>query len=476
MLNLLLSTELNIVIFTFIIFFVGLFFKLYETNNYKFTYILSMLLLINLSLGILFFPANYAIFEEFYFTTSSNTWLIKVSTLFLFGVFYSFANNHNYGITQFQPERHFFTQLVLISSLLITTANDFIMAFILLELVGITSYVIIAMSKTRYSYEAAVKYLFFSAFGTLFLVLANASLGLYFRYHEFATALLAITITGNLSYFDLSQLILLCSFIVKLGIGPFFNWVADVYEASDFPTFVILATIGKLPLVFLITNIGLTYNYFCKIIIVCLLLASAVSSVILIIYQQKIRRFFAYSGVFNYSLGFLTLFFSSYTNSYFLKFFIYYIFASIILYVAFDNYKQISSEIKTASELSKYANNAFAKWFGLALTFSTGLPPAGLFIAKAYVLGSFVSLYPEAIWAEQFIILITAAFTYFFLSVFGLFAYIKLMGKIFNFENSIMQSAGRHHGQPENREITPLYFMFIVFIAVNVYWLFFVQY
>jgi NADH-quinone oxidoreductase subunit N len=127
-----------------------------------------------------------------------------------------------------------------------SSANDFVMLFVSIELITITFYVLVSFQRNRLvSLEAAVKYLILGALSSAFMV--------------FGIALIWGT-TGKLNFNDLAQvsgqfldnkIFLIGVLFVLVGLGfkiaafPFQIWAPDVYQGAPTPTTAFLAVGSK---------------------------------------------------------------------------------------------------------------------------------------------------------------------------------------------------------------------------------------
>lgn len=144
-------------------------------------------------------------------------------------------------------------------------------------------------------------------FGSIYKVLSNLSLDLndissIFVYSGLLVGCLFIAIT----------------FFFKLGLAPFHNWMADLYEASAPGVFAFFLIVPKAAILFTFLNLSrFLFSPFCEFFSILFLFFGLISVVIgsvHALYQIKIERLLAYSSV-AHAGGFLLLlsavFFSS---------------------------------------------------------------------------------------------------------------------------------------------------------------------
>src|ERR1041384_7213345 len=153
-----------------------------------------------------------------------------------------FADRIESGISEYYALILF----ALAGMLLASSANDFSLLFVSLELITITFYVLTSFQRARLaSLEAGVKYLIIGALSTAFTVFGIA---------------LVYGVSGTLNFSELSgvaarlgtnQVFLFGLLLVMVGLGfkiaafPFQIWAPDVYQGAPAPTTAFLAVGSK---------------------------------------------------------------------------------------------------------------------------------------------------------------------------------------------------------------------------------------
>jgi NADH-quinone oxidoreductase subunit N len=138
---------------------------------------------------------------------------------------------------------------VTVSNLLLASANDLAMLYLALEMVSITSYVMVAYMKgDRFSNEASLKYVLFGAVCTGVMLY-----GLSFLYGMTGTTGLAGIREALASGFPEENrfTVYLATFLVVTGFGfktasvPFHFWCPDVYQGAPTPVTAFLSVAPK---------------------------------------------------------------------------------------------------------------------------------------------------------------------------------------------------------------------------------------
>ncbi|MDX2163409.1 MAG: proton-conducting transporter membrane subunit [bacterium] len=121
--------------------------------------------------------------------------------------------------------------------------GDIFTLFVFIELMVIASVILVAISDNRLGLEAAIKYLFISAMGTLFLLIGIASL-----YATFGTLNMAdigrLLATGERPLLAQSAAVMLmCAFLLKSAVFPFHFWQPDFHTTAPTPVHAVLSSV-----------------------------------------------------------------------------------------------------------------------------------------------------------------------------------------------------------------------------------------
>jgi NADH-quinone oxidoreductase subunit N len=149
------------------------------------------------------------------------------------------------GIAEF----HALVLLALAGMMFAASANDFILAFVSLELVTLTFYVLVSFQRgSPASLEAGVKYLVMGGLSAAFLVFGIALLFAAFNSANSSNfdALNAASaaLAGN-RLFQLGLLLVLAALAFKIAVFPMQMWAPDVYQGAPTPVTAYLAIASK---------------------------------------------------------------------------------------------------------------------------------------------------------------------------------------------------------------------------------------
>lgn len=154
--------------------------------------------------------------------------------------------------------------------ILMCGSNDFLIAYLSMELSSLAFYVIASFKKaSNYSVESGVKYFITGALASAFFLLGSSFIygltgsicfsdyqllfgytGIYFDPYQFS----------DHNFVELGLMLILFSLSIKLALAPFHLWALDVYEGSPTSSTFFFAVVTKLSLFVLM--IRLCYQSF----------------------------------------------------------------------------------------------------------------------------------------------------------------------------------------------------------------------
>lgn len=192
----------------------------------------------------------------------------------------------------------------LIGAMVMTSFGNIIMLFIGLETLSISLYILAGSKKfDPASNEAAMKYFLMGSFATGFLLFGMALL--YGASGTFDVTLLGNYIRDNSatlpSLFYVGMILVVMGMAFKIAAVPFHFWAPDVYAGS--PTLItsFMATVGKVAGIAafyrLITTAGFSFSEAYTNTLWFFAVATILVGNISALYQDNIKRMFAYSGI-----------------------------------------------------------------------------------------------------------------------------------------------------------------------------------
>ncbi len=137
-----------------------------------------------------------------------------------------------------------------IGALLITGANDLIMAFVGLETLGISSFILAGYLRNQFkSAEASLKYLLYGGTSTAVLLFGFSLLmglgGGYTHFEPLSLYLQASDLSMMNPVIPLMLVMILGGLAFKLSAVPFHMWTPDIYEGAPTPVTAFLSVVSK---------------------------------------------------------------------------------------------------------------------------------------------------------------------------------------------------------------------------------------
>jgi NADH-quinone oxidoreductase subunit N len=165
-----------------------------------------------------------------------------VAALFVLLLSVEFADRIRAGISEFYA----LTLFALTGMLFASSANDFSLLFVSLELITVTFYVLVSFQRSRViSLEAGVKYLIIGALSTSFTVFGIALVSGVAQTLNFSELAAKAAQFQDDKIFLFGLLLVLTGLGFKIAMFPFQIWVPDVYQGAPTPTTAFLAVGSK---------------------------------------------------------------------------------------------------------------------------------------------------------------------------------------------------------------------------------------
>jgi NADH-quinone oxidoreductase subunit N len=425
--------ELYLLTMSFVILIYGVFYKINDNNEKilffnKISY-LSVLILICL-LGLIYSMGDIYV-EAFngLFVINPVIYIFKIIIVFFMLIIIVLSKRYliNIGIISFE----YFTILLLflLGNLLLVSSNDLMSFYLSLELATIASYILIFMNRySPYSNEAGLKYFILGALGTGFLLYGLSLI------YGFSGATNFIEIKKYLSSVNVNNWIVILGVIMvlvgigfKLSLAPFHMWTIDVYKGSSTSVLMILSTIVKFSVMFVLLRLLFEaffplQNYW-KQIIQLLIIISAFVGFIGAINQKSIKGFIAYSSIGNMAYLLMVALLNS--TNYFVYFFIYIIIygVSVIGFLGTTMlFKNKANELVNISDLKGLSKQSpyYAFVMSVFLLSMAGLPITSGFFAKALVLYAMIK-------ANYYVLVLLVSF----LTVAITYVYLRIIKNIY---------------------------------------------
>ena len=316
---------------------------------------------------------------------------------------------------------------------LLTITSNWLLAFIAIETVSISSYIMVGyFSENKKQSEAAMKYVLFGS--------VSAAVMLY-------GISLLYGFTGNLDFtsfehiqglieapkilLSISLLFMFVGIGFKLSFVPFHVWAPDVYEGAPTPITAFLSTVPKIGALVLLARLfeeWTSSSFFFSELVLILVCVAAIATMLIgnliALRQTNIKRMMAYSSIGH--TGFLLMAVVGNLASE-PKVLLFYIAVYTIMNLAVFGFIDVLEQKTGSVQLETY--KGLGKQFPILFTMFTvlgvslvGLPPTAGFIGKLFVFTSIFDLFQFNNNRYYLILLVVGALT----SVISLFYYFKI--------------------------------------------------
>lgn len=329
----------------------------------------------------------------------------------------------------------------LLGAMVMVSSGDLITLFVGLELLSISSYILVGMRKKKIkSTEGAFKYVVLGSIASAFILY-----GISFVFGMTGTTNISELRTSGVLFMNvdaygaliyLSFFLMLAGFGFKIAAAPFHQWAPDVYQGAPMPITAFLATVSKaaaIAMLFRVTYMiyfGVSSEAFPVSDDMFLVFAVLAATAMIVgnavaLRQRNMKRLLAYSGVANagYLLVPLAVQFSMFNMNNFSELY-YYLLAYFLMNIGAFAVISAISKVSGHEEMRGFAG-LYYRAPGLAVAMVilvlslAGLPVTAGFFGKLYILIG--ALHMDLYWLAL-IMIITSVVSYYYY-----FAIVKQM-------------------------------------------------
>jgi multicomponent Na+:H+ antiporter subunit D len=179
--------------------------------------------------------------------------------------------------------------------------RDIFSLYVFLEIVSITSFILIAFRRVGDAFEGAFKYIVLSSLATVCMLSSIALLLVIGTGTSFASLKAGLAGAGHSRMAMLALALFLGGLFIKSGLVPFHGWLPDAYTAAAAPVSVLLAGIvTKVVGVYALMRVVISVFGFSGALSSVLLLIGALSVVVgalAAFAQNDFKRMLAYSSI-----------------------------------------------------------------------------------------------------------------------------------------------------------------------------------
>jgi len=320
-----------------------------------------------------------------------------------------------------------------LGAMIMASSGDLITLFVGLELLSITSYILVGMRKANHlSNEAAFKYVVTGGIASAFILY-----GMSFLYGMTGSTNIG-EINTALSNYDpsfsalvyMSFFLMLAGFGFKIAAAPFHTWAPDVYQGAPTPVTAFLSVISKaagFAIMFrVIYNVYEAVGDFdtpiyrdiffsiCILAAVAMILGNAMA-----LRQKNVKRLLAYSGIANagYLLVPIGIQFGYYQYSNFSMLYFYllaYLFMNLGAFAVLMVVSRAAGHDEIRGFSGLYYRAPYTAWAMVILLLSlAGLPITGGFFGKIYIMLGTINLHMYWLAAIMIVTSVVSFYYYF---------------------------------------------------------------
>lgn len=279
---------------------------------------------------------------------------------------------------------------LILGSLALVSANDFLTMFISMETLGFAMFFLIAFEKGIASKEATFKYLIISAvasavflFGVSYLYGITGSINFSSIYEYFLEK------DPTLLY-SMATIFITCGLAFKLGVIPFANWILDIYEGASTSVVTFLSVVPKVAMFGILARLlvfPLSYSFELTFVLIIISIVTAIWANCLAIRQHNIKRILACSSSANAAY---VLFAASLVSVFNLSTVLFYLVAYIFMNIGVFAAVIILESSEFSNKLYEfknfaYTNPVFTLCFAICILGLAGFPITAGFISKIYL-------------------------------------------------------------------------------------------
>jgi NADH-quinone oxidoreductase subunit N len=198
----------------------------------------------------------------------------------------------------FPPEYHALLIAAVLGMNLLSMSTHFLSIYLSLELVSISSYLLVALSPYKKAAEGGIKYMLFGAASSAVMLYGISLIYGLTGTLDITNEAMTAGLSGNPDFVVTVTIVLtLAGMLYKLSLVPFHVWTPDVYEAAPTPLVSFLSVAPKAAVVLVVMRLAgiLPAQYF-PILGGIALISMTVGNVAAL-WQNNVRRLLAYSSI-----------------------------------------------------------------------------------------------------------------------------------------------------------------------------------
>jgi NADH-quinone oxidoreductase subunit N len=199
---------------------------------------------------------------------------------------------------KFDGEIYFLVLCVVLGLAFLSMTTHFLVIYVALELISISSYVLVATKTSKTNFEAAIKYLIFGASSSAIMLY-----GISFFYGmghvlNFADINFKVGISQNSDVIiQIVSFLFLGGLFFKVAAAPFHSWVPDVYEVTSSPIISFLSFAPKAVGILVIARVVQAGFADLNLLLLLIIFLSLIVGNLAALWQTNLKRMLGYSGI-----------------------------------------------------------------------------------------------------------------------------------------------------------------------------------
>ncbi len=199
---------------------------------------------------------------------------------------------------QFPAELGALLIAAVLGMLLLTMATHWLIVYLALEVLSISSYLLVALSPSKKAAEGGLKYLLFGAISSAIMLYGISLMyGLTGTLSLTDPALQQALAANSPLVLNVAMLMTLGGLLFKFSLVPFHVWTPDVYEASPTPIVSFLSVAPKAAVLLVLMRVASAWPAELLPLLGGIALVSITVGNVTALWQQNARRLLAYSSI-----------------------------------------------------------------------------------------------------------------------------------------------------------------------------------
>ena len=296
---------------------------------------------------------------------------------------------------KFDGEIYFLMLCILLGLSFLSMTTHFLVIYVALELVSISSYVLVATKNEKMNFEAAIKYLIFGATSSA-IMLYGISLfyGMGHTLNFSEPAFIQAIAANTPLIIQIISFLFLAGLLFKIAAAPFHSWVPDVYEVTSTPIISFLSFAPKAVGVLVVARVVQSNFADLNAVLLLIIFLSLIIGNLAALWQTNLKRMLGYSGIAQAGFILIGVLKSPQTDFYGAFFYILtYLPITMGAFLLADLLKNLSGSDEMEDFKGLGQQNIFLGLNAVIIMMAlVGLPPTVGFMAKLMVFSSIVNL------------------------------------------------------------------------------------